>query len=76
MRDLHHGVVQGSVLGPLHFLLYTFPLADIIHSFRYCADNSQSYMTFKPFKTLFLPKGEVRIVFKALFPGCLQTCLN
>ena len=50
MRYLHHGVVQGSVLGSLYFLLYTSPLSDIIHkhngnSFRCCADNSQIYMT-------------------------------
>ena len=61
MRCLHHVVVQGSVLGSLHFLLYTSPLSDIIHkhngnSFRCCADNSQIYMT--PSRKTAWPSGQ------------------
>ena len=61
MRHLHHGVVQGSVLGSLHFLLYTSPLSDIIHKhngnrFRCYADNSQTYMT--PSREAAWPSGQ------------------
>ena len=51
LRSLDSGVPQGSVLGPLLYVLFTSPVADIIEShdlqYHFYADDTQLYITFR-----------------------------
>ena len=50
---LQYGIPQGSVLGPIHFFLYTKPISSIIHSHssinhHFYAYDTQLYITLTP----------------------------
>ena len=76
-KDLRSAVPQGSVLGPILYVLYTFPFGDVVRSHglscHFYADDTQLYCSFK----LHDQAASVQAIESCLNDidaRCLQTC--